>query len=218
MIEDVVSALGNWAIMPAALLALAGYLISLLVGLYGTKSHARTKFLELWPAASKQDDMALEVTVRHGFGTYIPASVIRRACRLDHCADRIVLLAQLWSLLQHRRPDGRLQWAKLSYADPKYLARVGRGFTALYFVVALSAFGSFSVAIDLGHKSTLAWMCGVNGLLFLTVAFGMLGRAEMFSVARKHGERLLEEVNLEPGVATEAKNSVIRAIGPASPV
>lgn len=214
--EAAVSAIGNWAILPAALLALAGYLISLLVGLHGTKSQSRTKFMELWPAAVKQDDMALEVTIRHGFGTYIPASVIRRACRLDHCADRILLLAQLWPLLQHRRPDGRLQWIKRSYEDPRHLARVERGFTALYFVIALSAFASFSVAVNLGHKSILAWMCGVNALLFLTVAFGMLGKAEMFAVARKQGERLLEEVNLEPGVAApaEAQRPMVIAVGP----
>lgn len=220
MMDAVLSAMGNWAILPAVLLALAGYLISLLIGLHGTKSQARTKFLELWPTAVKQDDMVLEVTVRHGFGTYIPASVIRSACRLDHCADRILLLAQLWSLLQHRRPEGRLQWIKPSYSDPKYLARAERVFTALYFVIALAAFASFSVAIDLGHKSTLAWICGVNALLFLTVAFGMLGKAEMFSVARKQGKRLLEDVNLEPGVAAsaEAQSPTAGAVGRLHPL
>lgn len=98
-----------------------------------------------------------------------------------------------------------MKWIKLSYADPKYLASAERRFTALYFVIALAAFASLSVAIDLGHKSTLAWMCGVNALLFLTLAFEMLGKAEMFSLARKQGERLLEEVNLEPGVAVPAE-------------
>jgi hypothetical protein len=199
MIDDVVSAIGSWAILPAALLALAGYLISLLVGLHGSKSQLRTKFLELWPNALRQDDMSLEVTVRHGFGTYLPASVIRRVCRLDHCADRILHLTQLWPLLHHRRPDGQLQWIKVSYEDPKTLAWAERGFTALYFSISFAAFASFGAAIELGHKSTLAWMCGLNALLFLTLAFAMLSKAEMFSLARKQGARLLGEVNSSLG-------------------
>lgn len=219
MIDDVVSAMGNWAVLPAALLALAGYLVSLLVGLHGTKSQLRMKFLELWPTALKQDDMSLEVTVRHGFGTYLPASVIKRACRLDHCADRILHLSQLWPLLQHRHPDGQLQWIKVSYTDPKNLAWAERGLTALYFIISLAAFASLSVAIELGHESTLAWMCGLNALLFLALAFGMLGKAEMFAVARKQGDRLIKEVNIESsetGLAQKQASPAQRVPGIAS--
>ena len=195
MWDQIWNVIGTPAIIPAVMVLLGGYGISMLVGLHRTKSQQRTEFLALWKGVYETDDMALEVAVRHLCGTYIPARVIRTVCRTDHCADGIFEVAQLWPLLQYDRPTGSVTWAKAKYAAAKSLGWARLWSSVGYFLVGLGALACVQIAVSVGPKSLLGWLCGLNALLFTVIAFGLLARSDTIAFAQKHGPHWLKRLN-----------------------
>ncbi|MBD9377620.1 hypothetical protein [Pseudoxanthomonas sp. PXM04] len=194
MMEEILKAIGTSAVVPIASIAVAGYAITMLTGLHRTKSQQRTEFLGLWKGVEQMDDMALEVATRHLCGTYLPAGVIRRICASDHCADGIFQVAQLWPLYQYDPVGRTVVWAKSRYATAKGLAVTSFLHTLGYFLLALSAVGFLVAAVSGGPKSLFAWICGVNSVLFVFLAFIFLSKAETFTLAKKEGARWLERL------------------------
>ena len=70
-------------LIPAVLSILVFYAIRGLFGLHGRRSQHRKEVLELWDGARSQDDVWLEIVVRHLVGVYLPAHAIRLACGPD---------------------------------------------------------------------------------------------------------------------------------------
>jgi len=207
MMEEILKTLGPWAVVPAASMALAGYAISVLVGLHRTKSQQRIEFLNLWRGADQMDDMALEVAVRHLCGTYLPARIVRRICNSDHCADGVFEVAQLWPLFRYDAVSGTVGWAKPEYAIEKKLSAGKRWYAAAYFGLALTAFGFLAVAVGAGPTKLLAWVCGLNTLLFPVLAFASLAKSETFALAGKVGLQWLGKLNGGAGVARSSGES-----------
>jgi hypothetical protein len=77
--KELVEAGGAGFLIPAVLFAIVLYAARGLFGLHDQKSKIRREFLELWDRARSQDDLWLEVAVRHWMGAYLPAHVIRLA-------------------------------------------------------------------------------------------------------------------------------------------
>lgn len=194
MIEEVLKAVGPAAVVPIAAIALAGYVISMLTGWHRTKGQRRIEFLGLWRGTSQMDDMALEVTVRHLFGTYLPASVIRRICASDHCADELFNVTQIWSLFRYDPVSRKVCWAKSRYANSRVLLIEDVLFKALYFLLASMVVVCVFVAIGSGPKSLTAWLYGINALLFGILAIASLAKSETLASARKFGQQSLDRL------------------------
>jgi len=195
MIDEIVKVLGTPAVIPAVFLALAGYVIATLLGIHRTRGQHRAEFLGLWKDLDRMDDMGLEVAVRHLFGTYLPASVVRKVCQLDYCSEGVRELAQLWPLFQYDSVSRQVTWAKPAYAAEATRIWQRRWSTFGYFAFALAAYGFLAVAFSFGPKSLLAWVCGFNAFLFPMIAFAALGRAEVFSLAVKVGPQWVDRLN-----------------------
>lgn len=195
MIEEILKAAGPWAVVPAASIALAGYLISMLMSWHRTRGQNRVEFLGLWRGADQMDDMALEVTVRHLFGTYLPASVIRRICVTDHCADELFNVARLWSMLRYDPISQEVSWAKPKYADKKVTMVGDFLYKMLYFLFALMAVACVFAAVWAGPNSSVAWLYGTDALLFMVMAFASLEKSETFALARKLGRQSLKRLD-----------------------
>ena len=179
----------------AVLVAAAAYGISLFKDLHRTKGQHRADFLGLWKGSDKMDDLSLEVAVRHLCGTYLPASLIRRICRTDHCADGILEVAQLWPLWRYDPHDRRIEWKDPSYASHGKLVFLRWWYVAGYFVFAIGAIFFLMLAISTDSKSLLAWASGLIALMFPVIAFGSLGRSEILKLASKIGARWLDRLN-----------------------
>lgn len=198
---EILKALGSWAVVPAASLALAGYVISMLTGLHRTRSQARIEFLGLWRGAGHMDDMALEVAVRHLCGSYLPARVIRRICSSDHCAEGIFQVAQLWPLFLYDAASGSVSWVNPEYVNKKKLVFRKRCYTLGYFLLAMAAFWFLSSAINAGPKSILAWVYALNSLVFPVLAFSSLAKSEIYTAAQEAGAQWVEKLNSGMGGA-----------------
>ncbi len=194
MIEEVLKAAGPTAIVPIAAVALVGYVISMLTGWHRTKGQRRIEFLGLWRGAGQMDDMALEVTVRHLFGTYLPASVIRRICASDHCADELSNMTQLWSLFRYDPISRKVSWAKPRYANSKVLLLEDVLYKALYFLLASIAVGCAFVVFGSEPRSLVAWLYGINALMFGILAVASLVKSETLVSARKFGQKSLDRL------------------------
>ncbi|HVI60422.1 MAG TPA: hypothetical protein VM619_16330 [Luteimonas sp.] len=186
-----------WGPVAGVLVALAGYALSFFKDLHRTKGQSRTEFLGFWAGAKQMDDMTLEVSVRHLFGTYLPASVIRRTCRADHCANGLLEVAQLWPLWRYDRLTGRVEWKEAGYAFPRKLAWCKRLYVALYFFFFVVAFSFLVLALNAGPRSLLAWTSGLNALAFPILALGSLAKSEVFKMAHNAGAQWLDQLNGE---------------------
>jgi hypothetical protein len=92
MVETIVKQLGPGFVVPAACLLIAAWLVKLAFDAHTSSRQSRRDFLELWRGLDQGDDMALEVTVRHLLGTYLPATVIRGVLALPFPTQRLVRL------------------------------------------------------------------------------------------------------------------------------
>lgn len=92
MIKELIEAGGSGYIIPAVLSVLVLYAVRGAFGLQGRRSQHRKEFLEMWDSSRTQDDLWLEVAVRHLFGTYLPARVIRLALAQPDTSQGLLIL------------------------------------------------------------------------------------------------------------------------------
>jgi hypothetical protein len=195
MMDEIVKLMGAHGVIPAAMVVLAGYVIATFIGLHRTRSQQRVEFLNLWKGIETMDDMELEMVVRHHWGTYLPASVIRKVCQNDYCAHQLAELSDLWTLFRFDLGLRQVTWERPEYASRKTLGSRRWIWVAGYFVFSFVAFIFLGVAFAYGPTKLLSWISGFNALLFPVLAFGALGRSETFGLAYRVGHAWLERLN-----------------------
>lgn len=193
--REILTAGGSAFLIPTALFALVLYVIRGLFGLHGRRSQSRKEFLELWDATRAQDDLWLEVAVRHLFGTYLPAYVIRLALRQPDKAQSLLDLSELWPLFRFNPESRTVNWWNKRH-NTLAKRRIGRiVLVAGYFGCALLAFFTAVVAVKLGPTALLGWACGVCAVLFGVFAFICLFREDTIKVASLVGREWIDRVN-----------------------
>ena len=110
MFKDLISAGGPGLLIPVVLFALLFYAIRGLFGLHGRRSQHRREFLEHWDVKRIDDDLWLEVTIRHLYGTHLPAHVIRTAFAHPHTSQALLDLSELWPLLDYAPETRGVSW------------------------------------------------------------------------------------------------------------
>jgi hypothetical protein len=95
LVKEIIAAGGSNLLIPAVLFVLMLYVTRGLSGLHGRRSQNRKEFLELWDSTRSQDDLWLEVVVRHLFGSYLPARIIRLALAQPDKAQSLLDLGEL---------------------------------------------------------------------------------------------------------------------------
>lgn len=84
-----------------------------LFGLHGRRSQHRREFLDQWDPARIDDDLWLEVAIRHLWGTSLPAHVIRTAMKYPHSSQGLADLSELWELFEYDPCTRTVRWRKL---------------------------------------------------------------------------------------------------------
>ncbi len=110
LVKEIIAAGGSALLIPAVLFVLVLYVIRGLSGLHGRRSQNRKEFLDLWDSTRSQDDLWLEVVVRHLFGSYLPARVIRLALAQPDKAQSLLDLAELWPLFRFDPASQTVSW------------------------------------------------------------------------------------------------------------
>lgn len=77
MIELWLKQYGQQWLLPLAVILVVPFLVKGVFGLQRSRSQDRKDFLDLWPKRDQADDFWLQVAMRHAYGEYLPATVLR---------------------------------------------------------------------------------------------------------------------------------------------
>ncbi len=192
MISELLAASEGWLLAPI-LIAIAGTaLVKALFVFHGSKSQARREFLELWKRREAEDDLWLEVAVRHLFGDYLPATVIRLLQQRAQAGRALREISECWSLLEIDSETSEVRWCAARHANPRRRRWEQKSFLMAYFL--LTFLGLFFAWLLLRAEgmatldSSILWIyvfCAVGS------GFWCLFRAETLSLANKAVPRWL---------------------------
>lgn len=165
MIEKLLE-VSNGKLLIPVLSALAGaVLVKGIFNLHRSKSADRRDFLDLWMRNEGRDDIWLEVSVRHLFGTYLPASIIRSLMQGPQAARALLEVSEFWDLLEMNDETLELNWKRKGHATSNGRRNWRYALNALYFVAMGSALVFIYVAIAGDAKTILMlswWICGLS--------------------------------------------------------
>lgn len=193
--KELVEAGGVGYLIPAVLAALVFYFLRGLFGVYVQKSAARKEFLELWERSRSEDDVWLEVAVRHWIGTYLPAHVIRLALAQPDKTQSLSELSELWPFLLYDRATRTVQWR-----SPRFKAlersKLGRWiWMAGYVVLILCAMGYGVAAYQMTDINGMRWLYSASALVFFIFALAALMREDSSRVITDSGEEWIARIN-----------------------
>lgn len=193
--KELVEAGGVGYLIPAVLAALVFYFLRGLFGVYVQKSAARKEFLDLWERSRSEDDVWLEVAVRHWIGTYLPAHVIRLALAQPDKAQSLLELSELWPFLRYNRGTRTVHWRSPRL---KALERSKPGrwiWMASYVALILCAMGYGVAAYQMTDINGMRWLYSASALAFFIFALAALMRDDSSKVITGSGEEWIDRIN-----------------------
>lgn len=199
MIKEIVEAGGSGYLIPAVLSVLVLYAIRGVFGLQGRRSQHRKEFLEMWDSSRTQDDLWLEVAVRHLFGTYLPARVIRLALAQPDTSQGLLDLTELWPLFRFDPDSQTVRWMHRRHLTQKQRQKGRYVLLAGYFGCALMAALFALVAFQSGPSAASGWVSGICAVALGFLAFICLAREDTIKVAATVGDDWLARINRSTG-------------------
>lgn len=186
---------GSAFLIPAVLFGLILYATRGLFSLHGRRSQQRKEFLELWTGAQDKDDLWLEVAIRHLFGTYMPAHVIRLALNQSDNNQALRDLSELWPLLCFDDAAKTARWRNRVNGSYWYRKFKRYALLSCYVLLPLVAAAMALIAIHSPVGSLASWTYWINAILLLVVAFICLEKSETAAVAERAGDAWLARFN-----------------------
>jgi len=182
---------GRW-VVPLMVVAGLTALAKALFGMQRSTSQDRRDFLDLWSRRSS-DDLWLEVAVRHHFGAYLPASLIRRL-QLGPQAGRALLdVATGWDFLDMRDGTDQIHWRATWRESPLRRKWERRALITLYFALAFAGFMSGYFAITAKGGLFGSWIVWLYVVLLVGTAFFCLARRDTLLAAERSMTRWLQQ-------------------------
>ena len=195
MLKEILELGGASYLIPALLLICFFNVTRALWGLHGRRSQHRKEFLDLWDGAQSKDDLWLEVAIRHLFGTYMPARVIRLALGQSDKSQALRDLSELWPLLHFNEDSQTANWRGRWYRS-RIRRKIQRYFLlAGYALLPFVAVGFALIAIASPSNSFPSWTYWVNAALAAVVAAICLEKAETAGIAERVGDEWLARIN-----------------------
>lgn len=193
--KELVEAGGAGFLIPAVLFAVVLYAARGLFGFYDQKSKIRREFLELWDQSRSQDDLWLEVAVRHWMGVYLPAHVIRLAFEQPDKSQALIELSELWIFFRYDRSSRTVEWANRRFRSVER-SRIGRFFWVLVYFVSMCA-GLFlaAAAYQIENVTGRTWIYSIGAAVFLFGAFASLMRDDTAKYIFADGEEWIRRIN-----------------------
>jgi hypothetical protein len=196
---EIITAGGSGYLMPVVLFVLVLYAARGMFGLHGRRSQQRKEFLEFWNSLRVQDDLWLEASVRHLFGTWLPAPIIRLALRQPDRGQSLTELSELWPLLQFDRKFHNVRWLHRRHHTPKQRKFARFLVLAAYFLSALASVFAAKLAYQSGPTTFSAWLYGIGALVGGAAALVCLAREDTMKIAVRVGEEWVSRINETAG-------------------
>jgi len=178
-------------LIPIVVIAAGIVLVRGVFSLNRSRSADRRDFLDLFQKSGVQNDLWLSVAVRHLFGAYLPADLIRQLMSSSQPGRALSEVAGVWDFLDMNDETGELYWRRSFLKSTRARKNAVRFLLVMYFILAFSALwlaywsviGRFE-----GNTLGVAWMYSVLGLLG---AFFCLFYGEALKDADKAARRWL---------------------------
>jgi len=193
LIKDVLGAGGPGLLIPVVLFGLVLYAARGLFGLHGRRNQSRNEFLERWDPKRIDDDLWLEVTIRHLYGTNLPAHVIRAALAHPHASQALSDLSDIWAFLSYDADTQTVSWQYSIHRN-----QTTRGLLRYWPLIRyfLFAFSGASAAYYAAHISGLTqWVVSIFAAVMISCAFISLWHGEAEKAAAKVGEAWIKTIN-----------------------
>lgn len=191
MIEKLLE-ISNGKLLIPVLCALAGaVLVKGLFNLHRSKSADRRDFLDLLMRSQDRDDLWLEVSIRHLFGTYLPASIIRSLLQSPQAARALLEVSEFWDLLEINDETLDLRWKKKSHATANARRYLRYASNVLYFVSMGLGLLCIYVAVVIDAKMTFVLSLWVYGFILVIIGMRCLHYADKLTTASKGAPRWL---------------------------
>ncbi|MEG8127673.1 hypothetical protein G3N70_16190 [Xanthomonas hortorum pv. gardneri] len=151
------------------------------------------QFLEHWDPKRADDDLWLEVTVRHLYGQLLPAHVIRTALNHPHCSQALMDLSEIWEFYHYDSDTQTVRWAHTRHKHV-YRRWLNHHWSLVrYCLLASMAMGATYVA---AHASGLSqWIYATAATLLGICAFISLCRCDAEKTAANVGEIWIRRIN-----------------------
>jgi hypothetical protein len=195
VIEQLLSVGGQQLLLPV-LIALSGlYAARGLFGLHGRMGQRRRDFIELWSSERAKDDLWLQVVVRHLFGCYLPAPVIRKVMGWPDAAACLLAIAEIWPMLTFDIETRAVRWKRPRHAAARRIGFERWLMLASYGVLATAAFAAAWISFRGPTPSLTGVTYAIAALALATVSLVLLMRGDILEVAYKRGPDLLARLN-----------------------
>lgn len=184
---------GQWFVA----LLVVGALTTLAKGLFGLRrstSQDRRDFLDLWSRRSS-DDLWLEVAVRHQFGSYLPASLIRQLQRSPQAGRALLDVASGWDFLDMKDGTGEIHWRARRHENPRLRKLERKALMVLYFALAFPGLMLGYYALIAKSGLLASWMMWPFVALLLGTALFCLIRHDTLDMAERSMTRWLRPPN-----------------------
>ena len=159
MIEKLLEVSNGKLLIPVLCALVGAMLVKGIFSLHRSKSADRRDFLDLWMRNEGRDDIWLEVSVRHLFGTYLPASIIRSLMQGPQAARALLEVSEFWDLLEMNDETLELRWKRKSHATSNGRRTWRYALNLLYFAAMGSAlvFSYLAIIEDANTALMLSW-------------------------------------------------------------
>jgi hypothetical protein len=188
MFEEILKANGGRLLIPAVIAVVFVAIVKALFELRRSKLGERRDFLEIWAQQRLQDDLWLEVTIRHLAGSYLPAPVIRRLLGTIHPSRALLDVSECWELFDMDAASSEIHWKKGRHADPARRTREMRLFDALYYLLTGLAGGLSYLLLAFSFLPSGEWLVA---FLLLVLGILCLSRSETLKAAQTAAPRWL---------------------------
>jgi hypothetical protein len=170
MLDRVLEISGQGAFVPILLLIGVGWMIPGIFAFARSRSSNRRDFLELWKGNPAPDDLWLETMVRHLFGEWLPADVIRSLLSSPQAGRALLEVSAAWSLLAYDDETRIVTWRNWSCATHLRRRFLACAYLAGYLVALPLAFltAKYFVKLQLAGVEVIFWVYPI-GLAMLAV-------------------------------------------------
>ena len=191
MIEKLLEVSNGKLLIPVLCAVVGTVFVKGIFNLHRSKSADRRDFLDLWMRNEGRDDLWLEVSVRHLFGTYLPASIIRSLMQSPQAGRALLEVSEFWDLLEMNDETLELNWKKRSHASVRSRRIWRYALNAFYFVTMGSALFVLYIAIVSDARMTVVASFWIYGIFLGGVGFRCLDAADKLKVATTGAPRWL---------------------------
>ena len=196
MLGTLGKALGGPFLIPLALLGVVAWSVKHLFDLAASRRQHRRDFMDAWDLAKCDDDMRLEIVVRHLIGEYIPAPVIRAALEAGYPSRTLLDLEASWPKLRFDPDPGELV-VQPAYLGSQLVRGALRVFWAIAYVAcAVAAWQLATWAASMGSAEPRAWLAWFGAASLAIMALACLGKGDSLKKLAQTGLPTIARLNL----------------------